>query len=127
MHLHPVFFRVALYCVLQYNATLEDTIMPSSRSTRSPKKPGPPSTLMVRLDRTSKKLLTQAARLRRVSLSDYVREVTVAQAGREVRAANEQVISLTPDEQLAFWTALSEPTRLTDAQKRLGAIMRGDS
>ncbi len=99
--------------------------MATTRSDKSRKKPASP--LMVRLDPTSKKLLSQAAELRRVSVSDYVREVTVAQARREVRAAREQVIALTPEEQLAFWTALNEPAELTAAQKRLGAIMRGES
>lgn len=42
-----------------------------------------------------------------------------------MRAAGEQVIALTPDEQLAFWTALSEPAKLTAAQKRLGRLMLG--
>ena len=46
---------------------------------------------------------------------------------REVLAAREQTIALTPAEQRAFWDALNEPSRLTDAQKRLGAMMRGQS
>jgi uncharacterized protein (DUF1778 family) len=79
---------------------------------------------MVRLDQDSKSVLVQAAELRGISLSDYVRTVTVAQARREVDAAVTQTIALTPDEQLAFWTALSEPVKLTAAQKRLGALMR---
>ena len=40
-------------------------------------------------------------------------------------SAREQTIQLTPDEQLAFWQSLHAPTKLTPAQKRLGAIMRG--
>jgi uncharacterized protein (DUF1778 family) len=82
---------------------------------------------MVRLDDESKEFLAQAARLRRISVSDYVRAVTVAQARREVLAAREQVICLTPDEQLEFWNALNESPRLTEAQRRLGALMRGES
>ena len=85
------------------------------------------SPLMVRLDEESKQCLAEAAALRRVSLSDYVRTVTVAQARREVRAASEQVIAMTPEEQLAFWNALSATPKLTPAQRRLGAIMRGQS
>jgi uncharacterized protein (DUF1778 family) len=81
---------------------------------------------MVRLDDESKQYLAQAAQLRRISVSDYVRTVTVAQARKEVRAAREQTISLTPEEQLAFWSALSETPRLTDAQRQLGAVMRGE-
>lgn len=80
---------------------------------------------MVRLDEESKRYLTRAAELRKISVSDYVRTVTVAQARREVVAAGEQTIVLTPEEQLAFWNALNEPPRLTKAQRRLGELMRG--
>jgi hypothetical protein len=64
--------------------------------------------------------------LRRVSLSDYVRTVTVAQARREVLAAGERTLALAADEQLAFWNALNETPKLTAAQRRLGATMRGE-
>lgn len=84
------------------------------------------SPLMVRLDAESKQALTAAAELRRISVSDYVRTVTVAQARREVASARDQTILLSPDEQLAFWQALNVPSKLTAAQKRLGAIMRGE-
>jgi uncharacterized protein (DUF1778 family) len=80
---------------------------------------------MVRLDDESKSYLAEAAELRQISVSDYVRTVTVAQARREVEAARDQTIALTPDEQLAFWTALDAAPALTPAQRRLGAIMRG--
>ena len=82
--------------------------------------------LMARLDDESKKVLTQAAELRRISVSDYVRQVTVAQARSEVVAAAEQTIALTPAEQLAFWEALNSPVKLTGAQKKLGKVMRGE-
>jgi uncharacterized protein (DUF1778 family) len=81
--------------------------------------------LMIRLDDESKSFLTQAAEMRGVSLSDYVREVTVAQARKEVRAAREQIVALTAEEQLAFWNALNVPPILTSAQRRLGELMRG--
>jgi len=84
------------------------------------------SSLMVRLDDESKKLLTQAAELRRISVSDYVRQVMVAQARSEVVAAAEQTIAMTPAEQLAFWEALNSPVKLTAAQKKLGKVMRGE-
>jgi uncharacterized protein (DUF1778 family) len=83
------------------------------------------SSLMVRLDADSKQALADAAELRRISVSDYVRTVTVAQARREVASAREQTVLLSPDEQLAFWQALQAPPKLTPAQKRLGVIMRG--
>lgn len=85
----------------------------------------PSRSLVVRLDEESKGLLTRAAELRHISVSDYVREVTIAQARREVRSAEEQIITLSPEAQLAFWKALNEAPRLTEAQKQLGALMRG--
>jgi uncharacterized protein (DUF1778 family) len=101
--------------------------MAKKRPSAATKQAGPVSPLMVRLDEESKTFLTKAARLRRISVSDYVRTVTVAQARKEVLAAQAQAISLTPEEQLAFWNALSEPPTLTEAQRRLGATMRGES
>jgi uncharacterized protein (DUF1778 family) len=80
---------------------------------------------MVRLDDDSKECLARAARLRGISLSDYVRAVTVPQPRREVAAAREQALAMMPEEQSAFWNALAEPQPLTEAQQRLGALMRG--
>ena len=85
------------------------------------------SSLMVRLDEESKSVLAKAADLRRISVSDYVRAVTVAQARREVTSADNGIISLSPEEQLALWQALQAPPKLTPAQKRLGKVMRGES
>ena len=91
-----------------------------------PKKTRASSPLMVRLDEDSKTCLTRAAKLRGISVSDYVRMVVVAQARREIREDRDGIISLTPDEQLAFWNALNEAPALTEAQRELGAIMRGE-
>lgn len=93
------------------------TSEPASGKTASP--------LMVRLDAESKQYLAEAAALRQVSVSDYVRTVTVAQARREVCASREQVVALTAEEQLIFWKALNEPPKLTAAQRQLGMVMRG--
>jgi uncharacterized protein (DUF1778 family) len=82
---------------------------------------------MVRLDEESKAYLCQAAELRGISLSDYLRTVTVAQARRDVLASLERTLTLTAEEQLVFWEALAAPPKLTEAQRRLGAIMRGES
>ncbi len=101
--------------------------MRQSHSSRKVQAAATVSPLMVRLDHESKQCLAEAANLRHVSVSDYVRAVTVPQARREVRAASQQVIALTPDEQLAFWNALHETPKLTPAQRRLGAAMRGQS
>ena len=84
------------------------------------------SSLMVRLDAMSKTVLKEAADLRRISVSDYVRDVTLSQARREVESARHQVISLTPAEQLAFWQALQQTPPLTSRQRQLGRLMRGD-
>jgi uncharacterized protein (DUF1778 family) len=100
--------------------------MARSRSSRTSNKSSA-SPLMVRLDSESKAVIAQAAGLRRTSISDYVRTVTVTQARREVESASSQTIALTPDEQLEFWRALQAPPKLTPAQKRLGALMRGDA
>src|SRR5438552_14952935 len=98
--------------------------MGKTRSSNQSGKEKRPSPLMVRLDEESKAFLAQAAELRRISVSDYVRAVTVAQAKKEVLAAREQMISLSPEEQLVVWTALNEPPQLTDAQHQLGSVMR---
>ncbi|MFN5300934.1 MAG: DUF1778 domain-containing protein [Planctomycetaceae bacterium] len=92
---------------------------------KSAKRSETASPLMVRLDAVSKQALTDAAELRRITVSDYVRTVTVAQARREVASARDQTILLSPEEQLAFWHALQASQQLTPAQKRLGALMRG--
>lgn len=84
-----------------------------------------PSPLMVRLDAQSKAAIAAAAKLRRISISDYVRTVMVPQAQREVADAREQTIRLTPEEQLAFWQALQAPPKLTPELKRLGKLIRG--
>ena len=96
---------------------------PTSQAKKKPWR----GSLMVRLGNDDKTCLTQAAKLRRISVSDYVRTVTIAQARREVDAAREQIISLTPEEQLAFWNALNETPRLTAAQRKLSRVMRGQA
>lgn len=99
--------------------------MPNARAPKSPPKiAGSP--LTVRLDAESKRLLAEAAELRRISVTDYVRIVTVAQARHEVALSREQTIALCPDEQRAFWHALEAPAKPTSAQKRLGGLMRGE-
>ncbi len=124
------------------NRDSEDTNIPSVAADTIPRnyaedttyvsdgKPGGDSkkaaaSLMVRLDAQSKRLLVEAAELRHVSVSDYVRTVTVAQARREVAAASEHVLAMTPQEQLAFWTALQVPPVLTEPQRQLGRLMQG--
>ncbi len=101
--------------------------MSRTRSTKRVRNRGSATPLMVRLDPQSRAYLSEAADLRRISVSDYVRAVTVGQARREVLAARETIIALSPQEQLAFWNALNDTPKLTAAQRRLGAVMRGES
>jgi uncharacterized protein (DUF1778 family) len=101
--------------------------MAQKRSSKPSRQARRSRSLMVLLDEESKHYLARAADLRGISVSDYVRLVTVAQARREVESAGEQVIALTPEEQLAFWNALHRPVRLSEAQRRLGAMMRGEA
>lgn len=60
----------------------------SKRTTRSTGKASP---LMVHFDAESKRALAATAELWRISVSNYVRTVTVAQAHREVSSAREQI------------------------------------
>lgn len=84
------------------------------------------SSIRVSLDAASKRYLVEAVRLRRISVSEYVRTTAVPQAQREVSAARDGVIRLTPEEQLAFWNALNASPRLPSAQRELGKVMRGE-
>jgi uncharacterized protein (DUF1778 family) len=83
------------------------------------------SSLKVRLDEASKAYLTRAAALRCLSESDYVRATTIDQARKDIEAAQSNVLSLSPQEQLEFWNALHAPVKLTPAQKKLGRVMQG--
>jgi len=82
--------------------------------------------LMIRVDRSSKGVITKAARLRGISASDYVRSVVVAQARQEVKDAQSPTISLSAKDQLAFWQALNVDVKLTRRQRALGKLMRGE-
>jgi uncharacterized protein (DUF1778 family) len=84
------------------------------------------SNLMVRVDRSSKDAITRAARIRGVSASDYVRSVVLAQARREIEEARSRTVTLSAEDQLAFWEALQQPASLSPRQHELGKIMRGE-
>jgi uncharacterized protein (DUF1778 family) len=114
-----------MYCDLQYNQSRGEKPMASHSTKTNSAMTAPP--LMVRLDEESKRCLVEAAELRHISVSDYVRTVTIPQAKREVGAARENVIAMTPEEQLTFWTALGGVPRLTPSQRRLGSVMRGET
>jgi uncharacterized protein (DUF1778 family) len=109
-----------VYVEVQYNE-----FMPVV-SRRSPGKPASKAAnLMIRVDTASKGIVTRAAKLRGVSTSDYVREVVVSQARREVGEARTRTLLLSPEDQLAFWRALKEPVALTKRQVELSRLMRG--
>lgn len=98
-----------------------------------------PSSLPVLLDDASKAVLARAAELRGISFGEYVWTVTVAQAQREVLAAEAKgeagvrledltasptSIKMSPEGMAAFLHALENPRPLTPAQKELGRLMR---
>jgi uncharacterized protein (DUF1778 family) len=87
---------------------------------------GKTENLMIRVDRASKGIIAKAARLRGVSTSDYVRTVVVTEARREVKESESQTLTLSPQDQLAFWQALHAPQPLTKRQRELGRLMRGE-
>ena len=103
--------------------------MAPKRSSRSARQPGSTRSLMVRLDEESKSYLTRAADLRGISVSDHVRLVTVAQARCEVESAGEQVIALTPGEQIAFWNvhAPTSAVNRSSSQARRDHATRGEA
>jgi uncharacterized protein (DUF1778 family) len=113
-----------MYCKAQYNRT--QNRQNRYEQIRSAKMPPVTNNLMIRLDDESKAFIAKAAELRRISMSDYVRAVTIAQARREVLEAEQQITVLSPEEQLAFWNALNETPKLTKSQRELGAVMRGE-
>jgi uncharacterized protein (DUF1778 family) len=80
---------------------------------------------MVRVDAAAKRVVARAANLRGVSTSDYVRQVVLSQARREVEEAKTRTVLLSPEDQLAFWRALHEPVALTKRQVQLSRLMRG--
>lgn len=104
--------RLGLYCAEQYNAHMS--------------KQDKTTVLQTRLTPDQKKLIQKAAKLHHLSLSDYVRQILLSMARQEVESAKDNVIRLTPEGQLEFWNAINEPVELTESQKRLGRIIRGE-
>jgi uncharacterized protein (DUF1778 family) len=78
------------------------------------------------MDEPGKRCLEKAAKLRGISISAYVRIVAVPQAKREIEAVRDGTIVVTSEEQRAFWRALNKKPLLTESQRRLGTIMRGE-
>ena len=84
------------------------------------------TTLQARLDPESKRVVEEAAKLRHVGLSDYIRLVLVPTAKREVERSKNQVLQMSADEQERFWLALEASAKPTEPQRKLGKIMRGE-
>lgn len=81
-------------------------------------------TIQVRLKEENKDVIVKAASLRHIPTSDYIRTVVLAQATKEVKAAENEILRLTEAEQLVFWNALQAPVKLTEGQKRLRKVIR---
>jgi len=75
------------------------------------------------LSESDTRYLAHAARLRGISLNEYVTQVAIAQARKDIEAAMEHPIVMTPCELSAFWNALNSPVALTEKQKNLARLM----
>jgi uncharacterized protein (DUF1778 family) len=106
------------------NTILAEDNMATLKRTPTSKSSSP---LMVRMDAASKAVLAEAAELRGISVSDYVRTVMVPLARKEVKLAIKETIFLDAKHRDAFMSSLSAPVRLTKRQKELGRLMQGKS
>lgn len=84
---------------------------------------GPPdherrTTLSIRMSVGEKADLARAAEARGLGLGEYVRSVLAEAAERD-----RPIVRLSPEDQLALWTALNTPVELNEGQKRLAEII----
>ena len=93
-------------------------------TTRPPTTGAKDANLLVRFDRGAKSLVQQAANLRGLTVSDYVRSRIVPMARQEVDEASTGVLRLPKEAQTAFWQALQRPPAPTKAQRALGKLVR---
>jgi len=110
--------------VSDFSSCLYGSNMMAATPTKKSKKPKH-TTLMVRLDQESKGYLQQAANLKKLSVSDYVRQFVVKQAKQDVAVQHDRVIRLNPEDQLRFWKALNAPPKLNKGLRKLSKIMKG--
>lgn len=94
------------------------------RSAKVERQPAKDANLLVRFDRRGKALVQRAARARGLSVSDYVRTRIVSQARQDVTETDTGVLRLSRSDQIAFWQALQHPSSPTEAQRRLGDLVR---
>lgn len=80
--------------------------------------------LLVRFDSSGKALLRRAAAARGLNVSDYVRARILPLARQDVEEAESGVLRLSREDQIVFWQALQNPPPPTDAQRRLGELIR---
>ena len=80
--------------------------------------------LVVRADTVFKRLVHEAAQLRGLSDSDYVRSELAARARQQIEDARRNTLRLEPQDQVAFWKALNAPPKVTPTLRRLGANIR---
>ena len=85
------------------------------------------TTLLVRCDRSTKELIRKAAEVRGLSMSDYMRMQVKASAARDVLEAETGILKLAKEDQIAFWQLLQRPAKPTEAQKKLGHLVRSVS
>ena len=82
--------------------------------------------IQARINSENKGLIVQAAKLREIPVSDYMRLVLIDQARKEVTSNEQRVLQLTAAEQIEFWNALDNPKSLTESQKELGKLIKGE-
>ena len=107
------------------NASTKQHKQKSGRvTTRAPTAGSKDANLLVRFDRGAKSLVQQAASLRGLTVSDYVRSRIVPMAKQDVDEASTGVLRLPKEAQIAFWQALQRPPAPTAAQRALGKLVR---
>ena len=122
MRRHPYFSLVPKQSVPWHVLFRIDIASPRLRKSLTKKPAG--HSLMVRLDDESKVYLVQTAKLRGISIRDYLRVVAVPQVRRDFVAARKQNLAMTLHSNSKFWNALATPLIYTRSQKRLGGFMQ---
>lgn len=95
-----------------------------SRRAKRARAPRKQANLLVRFDSAGKTLVKRAAAVRGLNVSDYVRSRIIVLAQQDVEEAETGVLRLPREDQIAFWQALQNPPPPTEAQLRLGALVR---
>lgn len=92
----------------------------------SPHASGEDTSLLVEIDDQSWQQLTLAAKVRGVSLSEHIGEILRSVSEEIHLSVTDNVAISNPDDQRIFLEALEENPELTPAQRKLGAMMRGE-